>query len=289
MKKIAIMLLAAAVLFGFAACDENPNDTTPEGVAIANEADLRAFAAGTGKYADADVAYLDADLALVETEGTEGNKTFETITFANGGVTLNGNGHKITFTDIYNEAEGNVSILFAIADDDVSFTDVDIEVSEGVKNTGEKQNNTRAIVVNPGIKNFIFTGSSIKGVMTGEFTSDAPTTHNVVIGIAFSADSDGTVENSTIDGCAAAINVSTAKITLKNVGFEGHVYFDSTANATDTKIEGLYSTFERESKRCGHVDFANAAANVEDSVIKTFIPGNEVKFYKNGTEVTVQG
>ena len=280
MKKMIIVALSIiSMLIAFTSCDEPT--VLPTGTAINDFEDLKAFAEGTGEYAEVTEAYIAKDITI----------TTDGVVFSRGDVTLNG------YADII-VSEPNSLAAISIKADNITFKNVDIEITGGVKPVGEEQNNTYAIVVSAntvaapqsGAKNFVFDGGSI----TGEFVAgegidytadhDAPAEFNTVIGIAYQTNTSGTVRNARIAGCVAPINASTGDITIEKVAINGHIYFDTAFGESKPTVKGVSSISD---DWAGHVDFTSAITDGE-ALAKEMLKENSVKFYAEDKEVTAE-
>ena len=279
MKKMIIVALSIiSMLIAFTSCDEPT--VLPTGTAINDFADLKAFAEGTGEYAEVTEAYIAKDITI----------TTDGVVFSRGNVTLNG------YADILVENPDSLAVI-SIQADDVTFNDVDIEITGGVKPVGEEQNNTYAIVVSAntvaapqsGAKNFVFDGGSITGeFVAGEgidyISNDAPAEFNTVIGIAYQTNTSGAVRNARIAGCVAPINVSTGDITIEKVAINGHIYFDTAFGESKPTVKGVSSISD---DWAGHVDFTSEITDGE-ALAKEMLKENSVKFYAEYKEVTAE-
>lgn len=281
MKKMIIVALSIiSMLIAFTSCDEPT--VLPTGTAINDFDDLKAFAEGTGEYAEVTEAYIAKDITI----------TTEGVVFSRGNVTLNG------YADII-VSEPNSLTAISIKADNITFKNVDINVAGNVKPVGTNtQNNTYAIVVSAntvaapqsGAKNFVFDGGSITGeIVAGEgidYTADhdAPAEFNTVIGIAYQTNTSGAVRNARIAGCVAPINVSTGDITIEKVAINGHIYFDTAFGESKPTVKGVSSISD---DWAGHVDFTSAITDGE-ALAKEMLKENSVKFYAEYKEVTAE-
>ena len=281
MKKMIIVALSIiSMLIAFTSCDEPT--VLPTGTAINDFEDLKAFAEGTGEYAEVTEAYIAKDITI----------TTDGVVFSRGDVTLNG------YADII-VSEPNSLAAISIKADNITFKNVDINVTGNVKPVGTgTQNNTYAIVVSAntvaapqsGAKNFVFDGGSI----TGEFVAgegidytadhDAPAEFNTVIGIAYQTNTSGAVRNARIAGCVAPINASTGDITIEKVAINGHIYFDTAFGESKPTVKGVSSISD---DWAGHVDFTSAITDGE-ALAKEMLKENSVKFYAEYKEVTAE-
>ena len=276
-KMIIVALCIISMLIAFTSCDEPT--VLPTGTAINDFADLKAFAEGTGEYAEVTEAYIATSFEI-----TEG------VTFKRAGITLDGNDQTLTVAD-----KKDMAPVFGIAADGITFNGVNVDVTGSV----DTSNNTKVIQVlansaatQSGVKDFVFDGGTISGQYAIEEgypvytdgTKDQPAKFNAVMGIDFQIGTSGSVLNSTIKGCVAPINASTGDITIEKVAINGHIYFDTAFGESKPTVKGVSSISD---DWAGHVDFTSAITDGE-ALAKEMLKENSVKFYVEYKEVTAE-